>query len=148
MFDRRRYDHPEMPVDAGQDDLQLLLRVGVRAVVCLLNSPALASIYANAGIDCHLSPIPDGHIPDLGQFIRFVRFVEEQRALAHPVAVHCAAGLGRTGTMLAGYLITQGDNPETAVRRVRAVQRGAIETRIQMDFLVRLPGLLAGKRTW
>jgi len=41
------------------------------------------------------------------QASRFVQFVTEQRAAQRPVAVHCEAGLGRTGTMLAVYLIFQ-----------------------------------------
>ena len=65
----------------------------------------------------------------------FVRFVNEQRKIQRPVAVHCEAGLGRTGTMLAVYLIAQGQSAETAIRRIREVEKSAVETPRQILFL-------------
>ncbi len=143
MFDLRRRERPNLPAEAFPDDLPVLRRVGIRAVVCMLHMPAVVQIYAAAGIACHLMPIPDGDAPSLGQFLGYLQFVDEQRALGNPVAAHCAAGLGRTGTVLAGYLIAQGEDPEIAIRRVRQAQPGAIETSDQVRFLRSLPKALA-----
>jgi ADP-ribosyl-[dinitrogen reductase] hydrolase len=43
-------------------------------------------------------------------------------------AMHCYAGLGRTGTVAARLLIEHGCSPEEAVARVRGVRPGSIET--------------------
>jgi hypothetical protein len=43
--------------------------------------------------------------------------------------------LSETGIMLAVYLISQGDTTETAIRRVRDVEKAAIETSLQIAFL-------------
>ena len=58
-----------------------------------------------------------------------------QRGPGHSVAVYCEAGIGRTGTLLAGYLIASGLAPDAAIARVRSLRRGAIETPQQIRFL-------------
>lgn len=140
--------HPERrlagggPLAAYDDELPLMHAAGVRAVVSLLNLPGDASIYESAGFAFLCLPIPDGAAPTLDQAGKFVRFVNEQRAASRPIAVHCQAGIGRTGTMLATYLISQGDTAATAIARVRAVEPAAIETQSQMLFLEQFADLI------
>ena len=44
------------------------------------------------------------------------------------VAVHCGAGLGRTGTLVACYLVAGGLSAEEAIAKVRRLRPGSIET--------------------
>ena len=133
--------HPERrlsgggALDAYDDELPSLHAAGIRAVVSLLNIPSAASVYESAGFDFLCLPVPDGGAPTFEQTLQFVRFVEKQRAMQNAVAVHCEAGLGRTGTMLAAYLISQGQTATAAIQSVRAVERVAIETPRQIQFL-------------
>lgn len=120
---------------AYNDDLAVLHEAGVRAVVSLLNIPTDAKVYESAGFEFLCLPVPDGAPPAIAQATEFVRFVTEQRAAQRPVAVHCEAGLGRTGTLLAVYLISQGESAEAAIRRVREVEKVAVETPRQIQFL-------------
>jgi protein-tyrosine phosphatase len=49
------------------------------------------------------------------------------------VAVHCGAGLGRTGVVLACYFVSKGLNAPNAIARVRRLRPGSVETEEQAD---------------
>jgi atypical dual specificity phosphatase len=133
--------HPDRRMAGGaaltafEDELPALHAAGVRAIGSLLNIPTDASIYGPAGFSFLCLPVPDGGPPTFEQAEEFIRFVTDQRTRQRPVAVHCEAGIGRTGTLLATYLIAQGETSLAAIARVRAVEKAAIETSNQVHFL-------------
>ena len=49
------------------------------------------------------------------------------------VAVHCGAGLGRTGVVLAAYFVATGATAQNAVARIRRLRPGSIETDEQAE---------------
>lgn len=58
--------------------------------------------------------------------------VPMSHVMAQAVAVHCMLGHGRTGTMLACYLVkTQKMSGSDAIREIRRLRPGSIETREQ-----------------
>jgi atypical dual specificity phosphatase len=80
--------------------------------------------------EIHL-PVPDFTAPSPEQLRRGVAAVTTSVARGERVAVHCGAGLGRTGTLLACYLVQQGHSTDGAISRVRAARPGSVETRSQ-----------------
>ena len=135
------YVHPSRRLGSGglltayNDELPTLYEAGIRAVVSLLNIPSDSLVYESAGFSFMCLPLSDGAAPTVEQAREFERFVSQQRNASRPVAVHCEAGIGRTGTMLATYLVSQGESAENAIRQVRSVEKLAIETREQIRFL-------------
>ena len=64
--------------------------------------------------------VPDFSAPSLEQIDRMVKFiVDEIENWERPVVVTCAAGIGRTGTVLACYFTSVGYTPHRAIDYVR-----------------------------
>ena len=59
--------------------------------------------------------------------------LRDRLRLGFDVLVHCRGGLGRAGTIAARLLVELGERPDDAIRRVREVRPGAIETEEQED---------------
>lgn len=126
--------HPDSFGDVGMA-LEQLRDVGVTSLVSLDESgipPVLAEEYQLSYL--HV-PIADYHPPTVEQALNVIEFVNEQRAQNRAVGMHCRAGYGRTGTMLACCLIHSGMSAEEAIDLVRRKRPGSIETAGQEQFL-------------
>ena len=62
---------------------------------------------------------------------------ERRRAQGEVLAVHCLAGIGRTGTVLAAWLVREGLTAVEALRRVRLIDAQYVQTAEQEEFLQR-----------
>ena len=97
-------------------------------VVVNLHERSSADLLEPLGIrELHL-PVADLTAPSQTQLDDGVRCMTRALAAGERVAVHCGAGLGRTGTLLAAYLVSKGETAEAAIARVRAARPGSIET--------------------
>ena len=80
-------------------------------------------------------PIKDFQAPTLSQLHAFVLIVQAFADSNRRVAVFCSAGLGRSGTMAAAYLISHGMTADATVAKIRRLRPGSVESDLQMQAL-------------
>ena len=117
-------------------DLQALVKVGVDYLVCLEEQETVSRALASElGIEiCHF-PIQDMKKPGLEETDNLITHIEQKIRLGKCIAVHCKAGLGRTGTIIASYLIKNGMTPIEATRKVRCMDPRMIQSEEQECFI-------------
>src|SRR5262245_30606782 len=114
---------------------------GIGAVLALTETPPLEELVAEGFAVAH-EPVPDFEAPDVATLSRCVAFVREQLSAGRSVLVHCHAGCGRTGTVLAAALVDQGVAPARAIAQVRSLRPGSIETAEQERAVLRYASAL------
>ncbi len=116
-------------IDPLADDLQFLVDEGIGALVSLTLSPLDTDQVAVAGLRYLHLPVEDFSAPGIEQVDAFVGFAQTMISVEdRAVAIHCGAGCGRTGTMLACYLVKTGLRAEAALADVRELRPGSVET--------------------
>jgi ADP-ribosyl-[dinitrogen reductase] hydrolase len=127
-------------------DLDAIAKWGAVALVTLIEPHEMEALGVQqlgaAVADRHLEwlhlPIPDVSVPgpdfeqawqDHGAGLR-ARLRD-----GFDIVVHCKGGLGRAGTVAARLLVELGTGPRQAIRRVRSVRPGALETAAQETYV-------------
>ena len=78
----------------------------------------------------------DMGVPEFEDLIKAVDFIHQRITNNEPVMVHCLAGLGRTGTILACYLIKyQKLSADDSIQKVRESRPGSIQSFPQEEII-------------
>lgn len=111
--------------------MPFLQRQGVRCVIDL-TSPADALVMpsdalrvALGDVVVHSFPIPDMGVPSVPLMLAILDCIDAAQAQQQPIYLHCAAGIGRSGTVVACWLIRHGVAPNAVLDRL-ATLRGVL----------------------
>jgi atypical dual specificity phosphatase len=121
------------PSDA--DDLIWLRQQGIQLVISLTEDPLRRDWVDDAGLLVFHVPMIDMAAPSIEQLERCVSAIRRAMDQQMGVAVHCGAGLGRTGVVLAAYFVSTGLSAQNAISRVRRLRPGSIETDEQAEVI-------------
>lgn len=119
-------------------DVECLRRRGLGALVRMEPGPVAGALHPDVvelGMEDCLEPVQDFAAPSLEQVGRMVSFIQNVLDQGSTVGVSCRAGLGRTGVVLACYLVSTGLDDETSIRRVRRLRPGSIEVISQEEVI-------------
>lgn len=122
-----------------EQDLDALVDWGASGVITLTerhelhlaNAPDLPELLKARGLWWHHLPIRDMTPPGKTFEELWVEAgpgIHQRLTSGERIAMHCLAGLGRTGTVAGRILVERGMHPADAIRHIRSARKGSIQT--------------------
>jgi atypical dual specificity phosphatase len=118
------------------DDMAWLRQQGIELLISLTEDRPRRDWVNDAGLLLMHVPVEDMEAPTQEQLDRCVSAIARANERQMGVAIHCGAGMGRTGVVLACYLVSKGMTAQNAIARVRRLRPGSIETDEQAEAVV------------
>jgi atypical dual specificity phosphatase len=103
---------------------------GIKTIVTIREVPLPRQWFSDGNsVDYFHLRVEDYGAPSLEEMDNIVDYIQQQISYKKPVMVHCAAGRGRTGTILAAYLIKKENlTADQAIKRIRSLRPGSIQS--------------------
>lgn len=133
-----RYDQQNIWSSFLEEGIDLVIVLTEKQEYLVYANKDLPAFYRSNGLEVDHIPVPDFGIPeDLQSWQAGLTLVKQAAQSGKNVAVHCLAGIGRTGTFLACLAKESlGLNGEDAIDWVRESIPGAMENSYQEEFVI------------
>ena len=123
-------------IPTSKEEIDWVKQEGVKSIVTIREEPLdddwiddINYLHTNSN---------DMGVPEFDDLVKSVDFIHQRITNSEPVMVHCLAGLGRTGTLLACYLIKyEKTSADDAVERIRKQRPGSIQSFSQEEIINR-----------
>jgi len=123
-------------IPTSKEEVDWLQQEGVKSIVTIREVP-LEDEWVKGVNYLHIHSNDMG-VPEFEDLISSVDFIHARINNDEPVMVHCLAGLGRTGTILACYLIKYANmTADNAIEKIRRQRSGSIQSYSQEEIIFR-----------
>ena len=121
-------------IPTSKDEIKWMQEEGVKSIVTIREEPLDEDWTAGMNYLHVLSD--DMGVPSFDDLKSSVDYIDKRIQNKEPVMVHCLAGLGRTGTILACYLIKyEKMSAIDAIQHVREKRHGSIQSFVQEEMI-------------
>ena len=121
-------------IPTSNDEVQWVIEQGVKSIVTVREEPLEDDWIKDVNyLHVHSN---DMGVPEFNDLVHAVDFIHRRITNNEPVMVHCLAGMGRTGTLLACYLVKyQKMSAGDAIQKVREERPGSIQSYPQEEMI-------------
>jgi atypical dual specificity phosphatase len=121
-------------IPTSKEEVDWVKQEGVKSIVTIREEP-LEDEWIKDINYLHVNSNDMG-VPEFNDLVFAIDFIRRRIEENKPVMVHCLAGLGRTGTLLACYLIKyENMSADDAVQKVREERPGSIQSFSQEEII-------------
>ena len=123
-------------IPTSKEEIDWVKQEGVKSIVTIREEPLEEEWLEDVNyLHIHSN---DMGVPEFDDLINSVDFLHQRITNEEPVMVHCLAGLGRTGTILACYMIKYEQmSADDAIQKVRNERHGSIQSFSQEEIIFR-----------
>ena len=123
-------------IPTSKDEINWVEEQGIKSIVTVREEP-LDENWVEDVKYLHVISNDMG-VPEFSDLVNSVDYIHKRITEDEPVMAHCLAGLGRTGTILACYLIKyEKISAKNAIQKIREKRHGSIQSFTQEEIIFR-----------
>ncbi|HEX2107522.1 MAG TPA: dual specificity protein phosphatase 23 [Nitrososphaera sp.] len=116
----------------SEEEFRWLFEKGIKSIVTIREVPLPSKWFDGKDIDYLHLKVEDYGAPSVEDMNETVDYIENKISSGKPVLIHCAAGKGRTGALLAAYLIKKENlTAKQAIEKIRLMRPGSVQSLTQ-----------------